>query len=279
MQISLIETAPEKPVLAGQLVDLLRKSTASITDTSVEKRFQPRGMLMAQGHGYWVQFTDASLVGKPPIPGDYKLMRNAMIALDGHALVIATMQFDNPAADEPAAMLGILSSMHFRRDSAADQNASADPDAPIEFTVPDSRWRLVLALEGLERRSFHGDVKSGGSGYFIVTRINPNLNLSGWFEPASRYDGIRKLWQRDSEAMNKGGAPKPQNVTFGKEGDWETVSYALPLPGGTHCHLRAQFSSDGTWIDLHLSSVSQRTFDDALADLHAALRSIAVSVK
>jgi hypothetical protein len=173
MQISLMESASDNPVLADKLVDLLRRSTAAIVDTSVEKRFQPRGMLLAQGQGYWVQFTDASLVGKPPVPGDYKMMRNAMIALDDHAFVVATMQFDNPASDEPAAMLGILSSMRFRREGSTDETSTADPDAPLEFTVPESKLRLVLALEGLDRRSFRGDVKSGGSGYFIVTRINP----------------------------------------------------------------------------------------------------------
>jgi hypothetical protein len=207
------------------------------------------------------------------------MMRNAMIALDDHAFVVATMQFDNPASDEPAAMLGILSSMRFRREGSTDETSTADPDAPLEFTVPESKLRLVLALEGLDRRSFRGDVKSGGSGYFIVTRINPSLNISGWFEPASIYEGIRKLWQRDSEAMVKGGMPQPQDVTFGRQGDWQTVSYALPLPGGTHCHMRAQVVRDGSWIDLHLSSVTQRPFAEAVTDLRAALERIQVSEK
>jgi hypothetical protein len=202
-----------------------------------------------------------------------------MIARGERAFGVATMPFGTPAGVAAAGRRRIRASLRFRREGSTDVASTAEPDAPLEFTVPESKLRLVLALEGLDRRSFRGDVKSGGSGYFIVTRINPSLNISGWFEPASIYEGIRKLWQRDSEAMVKGGMPQPQDVTFGRQGDWQTVSYALPLPGGTHCHMRAQVVRDGSWIDLHLSSVTQRPFAEAVTDLRAALERIQVSEK
>jgi hypothetical protein len=43
--------------------------------------------------------------------------------------------------------------------------------------------------------------------------------------------------------------------------------------------MRAQVVRDGSWIDLHLSSVTQRPFAEAVTDLRAALERIQVSEK
>ena len=240
MQISLVETAPGKPVRDADLKGLLEKVTAVLVPASVEQKVVPRGMLLAQGSGYWAEFTDSNLVDKPPVPGDFKKTRSAVIALDEHALVVATMQFDEIKADEPAAMLGIVSSMRMNRGTVVEGATPKGDTAPLEVTAPKSDVQLVLGIEGLDRDTFITDVRSEDSAYFIVNRTKPNLNLSGWLEPASKYEGIRKLWQNDSSAMSKGGLPEANNVTFGKHGEWEIVAYDNRLgDAGTSFHIRA----------------------------------------
>ena len=71
---------------------------------------------MKQGCGWYDQLTDASLVGKPPVKDDHKVMRNALVALDNHTLVVITMFFDDSKGNEPNDMLSIVQSMQFKRE-------------------------------------------------------------------------------------------------------------------------------------------------------------------
>ena len=115
LQITLVNTPPNKPVLAGELTDRLQASLQPYIEQSVEKEFRSVVLKCRQGKGCYAELTDAALAGKPPVAGDYKVMRNALIALDRQTLVIATMQFDDPAGDEAGEMLAIVSSIRFAR--------------------------------------------------------------------------------------------------------------------------------------------------------------------
>lgn len=119
LQITLVNTPANKPVLAGELTDRLHASLQPYIDQSVEKEFRPVALKCRQGKGCYAELTDAALAGKPPVAGDYKVMRSALVALDRQALVVATMQFDDPAADEAGEMLAIVGSMRFTRSGAA----------------------------------------------------------------------------------------------------------------------------------------------------------------
>ncbi len=118
LQITLIDTPPTKPTLTGNLTDRLQDSLAPYIEQSVEKEFLPIRLRSRQGKGWYAELTDAALVGKPPVAGDYKVMRSAIVALDPQLVAVATMQFDNPAADEAGEMLAFVSSMRFARKSA-----------------------------------------------------------------------------------------------------------------------------------------------------------------
>jgi hypothetical protein len=111
LQITLVNTPPNKPVLAGELTERLGASLQPYIEQSVEREFRPVVLKCRQGKGCYAELTDAALVGKPPVAGDYKIMRSALVALDRQTLVIATMQFDDPAADEAGEMLAIVGSM------------------------------------------------------------------------------------------------------------------------------------------------------------------------
>lgn len=115
LQITLVNTPPNKPVLAGELAERLQASLQPYIEQSVERELHPIALKCRQGKGCYAELTDAALVGKPPVAGDYKIMRSALVALDRQTLVIATMQFDDPATDEAGEMLAIVGSIRFNK--------------------------------------------------------------------------------------------------------------------------------------------------------------------
>jgi hypothetical protein len=115
LQITVIATAPESALIEGELPDRLRESMEPYIEQSVEKEFRPLALKSRQGKGWYAEITDANLVGKPPVPGDYKVMRSALVLLDRQTLVVATMQFDDPKTDAPGEMLAIVSSLRLDR--------------------------------------------------------------------------------------------------------------------------------------------------------------------
>jgi len=115
LQLTVLKTTQETPVIEEELPERLRDSLESYLASSVEKECHPRPLRCRQGQGWYADLTDSALVGKPPAPDDYKVLRNALIALDEHTLVIATMQFDDPFLDEIGEMLAIVCSIRSER--------------------------------------------------------------------------------------------------------------------------------------------------------------------
>lgn len=283
VQITVFESPPGHPVRFEQLQDELKAIVQRVLPTSVEKEFFPQALHLKQGQGWFVQLTDASLVGKAPVPGDYKVMRNALLGLDDHARVVATMQFDDPKGPEPAAMLSLVSGMRFVRGTKSGQLAQTATAAGFEFTVPESRLRLKVTAPGFVSTTERIGGGTDHPRYFKLTRNSDDppaaLVLSGWFEPSSRYRGREKFWAGESRALKKSAWSDPVNVAFLKEGNWEVIAYDNAFPSGTNCHLRAELSRNGTWIDLHLSLTSQQPAAVAREQLLAILKTIEVSDK
>jgi len=105
--------AMDKEAIKKRLGD----SVQPYLEGSTEKKFQPVELKMKQGCGWYDQLTDASLVGKPPVKDDHKVMRNALVALDDHTLVVITMFFDDSKRTEPKDMLSIVQSMQFKKEN------------------------------------------------------------------------------------------------------------------------------------------------------------------
>ena len=70
-------------------------------------------MVLTAANG-WINATIAA-----QLPDGAEVAEFSLVALDRQALVVATMQFDDPAADEAGEMLAIVSSMRFTRSAAA----------------------------------------------------------------------------------------------------------------------------------------------------------------
>lgn len=235
---------------------------------SVEKRFDPRPLALQKGSGLFVQLTDASLAGKPPRAGDLKVMRNALALLDRQILMVATLQFDDPSAPQVGEAMALLASL--RVDASAPAAAG-----PFDFSVPESRVVVKVPDLGLRRDPDAGN----GPRYFKLSRREPQLILSGWLEPASRYRGLDAFWEEERGSPAYAGAGAPTRVEKLKVGQWEVIAFDIPLPGATSAHLRAERVEAGTWIDLHLSTTAARPAPALREELLGALRAVEVVEK
>jgi hypothetical protein len=219
-----------------------------------------------------VQLTDASLVSKPPEPGNFKVMRNALAVLDDHLMMVATVQFDNPSRPEVAEAMVLLSTLRLERGAAPPAKPAG---GTFEFTVPESRVVVKVPDIGLQR----DDPDDGGPRYFRLSRSSPQLILSGWLEPASGYKGLKGFWESETRSPAYAGSLAPTRVEMLQAGPWEVVAYDVVVPGGTSADLRAERVQAGTWIDLHLSSTSDRAASALREGLLAALRKVEVVEK
>jgi len=81
-------------------------------------------------------------------------------------------------------------------------------------------------------------------------------------------DANLKNWK---QAKNK--IPVPKNVVYGTEGRWETVSYSASIAAGEQLNVESHLVDSGTWIHLHLSTLSKASSATQLQKLRKLLRS------
>jgi hypothetical protein len=274
VQLTLLALPRDKPMHADAVRSRLEQTVQPYLAGSVEKVFDPRPLLLSQGSGWVVQLTDASLVGKAPEPGNFKVMRNAQAALGDDLVMIATIQFDDPSRPEVAEAMSLVSTLRVERSSGGATPAGPASGA-FEFTVPESRVVVKVPDIGLRR----DDPTGGGPRYFKLSRSNPQLILSGWLEPAPRYKGLEAFWESEARSPAYAGEGAPTHVEMLQVGPWEVVCFDVAAPGGTSSHLRAERVQAGTWIDLHLSSTSAREPPALREELLAALRTVQVVEK
>lgn len=273
VQITLMAPPSGKPMRPDDVKKELERLVQPYLDGSVEKAFAPKPLPLSQGSGFFVQLTDASLVGKPPEPGNAKVMRNALAALSDGIRMIATIQFDDPGRREVAEAMALVSSI--RVEPSGKGSAGASTNGPFEFTVPQSRVKVRVPDPKLRPDGPAGGERS----YFKVSKSDPQLIVSGWLEPASAYKGLKEFWESERRSPAYAGAGAPTRVEQLRVGPWEIVAFDVVVPGGTSAHLRAERVQAGTWIDLHLSTTSARPAKTLREELMVALRSIEVVEK
>jgi hypothetical protein len=78
---------------------------------SVEKKVTLREFSVKQGYGAYCVFTDASLVGKPPKPGEYKVMGSGALRIGNHLLTSVTLYADDANGAEFKALLNMVNGM------------------------------------------------------------------------------------------------------------------------------------------------------------------------
>ncbi|EEF62535.1 hypothetical protein [Pedosphaera parvula] len=90
--------------------DVLRVTTQLVSE-SVEKKQNLKDFSLQTGYGAYCLFTDASLVGKPAKPGDYKVMGSGQVQPGDNMLGVVSLFADEADGKDFQAMLKIINSL------------------------------------------------------------------------------------------------------------------------------------------------------------------------
>ncbi|MBN8212355.1 MAG: hypothetical protein J0M09_05505 [Xanthomonadales bacterium] len=173
---------------------------------------------------------------------------------------------------------------------AADSPASPDPTRLIieqrgnEFVlnVPVSRLSLSFPREGMiQKAPSSTEVSNQHPRYFMFSHETSGTILTGWIESAESYKGFDAFWKAELGSLSRVPQIKPRNVRTGKVGEWEIAAYDvnLPIKGASNTHLRAEWVSMGTWIDIHVSVTNTESIEAARARALKLLESLRVAEK
>ena len=145
-------------------------------------------------------------------------------------------------------------------------------DQTFEITVPVSRVTLYLPRVSFSRKTpLYPGGATANPRYFNFSDNNTGIIVSGWFEPAKEFDGVK-----EPHATSFDGVPLIyKNITFNKIGDWDIVSYDILLQSINIANIRAHLVRSGTWIELHISGKP----DDSLANQRASIRELLKSIQ
>ncbi|HEX3069111.1 MAG TPA: hypothetical protein VHX14_11090 [Thermoanaerobaculia bacterium] len=129
------------------------------------------------------------------------------------------------------------------------------PDAYV-LSVPVSRLVMTIPKDGFTAGTAPRADSTASSRYFYFEDASKRLFISGWFEAQSGFRGMDEFWKGETTAWSQKKLPAPVNVTFRKIGGWDAVFYRMPQTTGISSNVRAEWVSAGTWIDLHISAIS-----------------------
>jgi len=252
---------------------------------AVEKQVVIKDLEVKNGFGFFYTITDASLVGKPPKPDDYKTITRLMIYYgdnDSSAIVaILADDANGPAFQQTLKVLaGMKPSLVVPQTAGEEQTSDSPPRTKIELkksgkgmVIGRSGSRTQLLIPSADFAEQRGAGNRGRPGYFMGGDDRIGIIVSGWFEPAAKFgDGTaRKMWESE-------GITKAPNVEVTKIGDWDVIAYEMPsIPRLCSSELRANLVTADTWIDLHMS-LHNESCSEARKQLLAYLKAMLVTV-
>ncbi len=175
------------------------------------------------------------------------------------------------------AALSVIDFSSTRADTPVDQRlVIAETSDVFRLSVPVGH--LIMTIPRSELAVVH-DSGSGGTAsarYFHLEDTAHGIIISGWFESANQYRGIKQFWKGEVEAWKKSGAPMPRNESFQKAEKWDMVLFDVKVPGGSNTHIRAEWVERDTWIDVHISVTTTDPIDAARTTAMNMLRGIRV---
>ena len=157
-----------------------------------------------------------------------------------------------------------------------DSIAIAEHEQFIDITVPLSK--LTIRLPKGDSKQDLPPARSGATEnprYFAFADEARGVKLSGWFEPASRFEGVKD----SPPAVVNGQTLTHQNVVFKKLGSCDVVSYEVSLGAFRNAQLNAHLVQAGTWVELHLSTSPKASLAEQHALLDQVVQAIQISEK
>lgn len=286
-QVLITPIWPAKPAIVLPDHAGVRKSVERAVENAksqaVEKNIPIKEIKGSSAAGYYFSVTD-----KAPKPGEYKYMTQGMIRLGELMITFAAFTNDGykNAADQAITAMqsatntnGVTSSSIDSPSERSDAIQITQKGGNYILTVPVSRLIMSIPSGGLSQKNNSIGGSTDNLRYFYFNDSTRNLIVSGWFEPAQEFSGVKKFWEDETSTWKKKKLPEPRDVSFRKIGNWDAIVYDMEVPGATNSHLRAHWVQSGTWIDVHLSVVSKQSSREARSKIESLLNSIVVSEK
>jgi hypothetical protein len=148
-----------------------------------------------------------------------------------------------------------------------------------ELQVPVSKLILIIPKNGLVQKEMKIGGGTNSPRYFYFENPENDADkiiLSGWFEPAQKFIGVKQDWENKVNAWGRKGMLPPKDVSFTRINNWDAVFYDDNVPNYTYAHLSAHLVQAGTWIDVHISLATSSSSQSARARLAEILKSIQV---
>jgi hypothetical protein len=156
-----------------------------------------------------------------------------------------------------------------------------DTGKAYDVTVPVSRVVMTIPKGELKYAENDQGGTAGSPRYFAFRHKTLNMTIDGWFEPAERFPGLKKLWEEKLNVFTRTGRRPPEEVAFTKVGRWKAITYVIPDPALPliTAEISAHWLQAGTWIELHLSLTAAQTDKESGAKLEKLLNTIQVREK
>ena len=106
-----VQKTPDKIELRKHVLAMSERFVSG----SVEKKQALSEFSLKNGYGAYCVFTDASLIGKPTKPGDYKVMAAGQVQPGEGVLGVASLFADDKDGKDFQAMLQIINSLKLRQ--------------------------------------------------------------------------------------------------------------------------------------------------------------------
>jgi hypothetical protein len=117
---------------------------------------------------------------------------------------------------------------------------------------------LALTIPNKDLKNNLGTGSKLNPRYFLFqNERRPDISVSGWIEHSKKFTSTKKIWEGDRIQWELNGLPSPTDVEFRKISGWEAILYNMNIPGNTHSNIRAHWVQEGTWIDIHISSLTE----------------------
>lgn len=269
---------------AAEMKRVVEKTIERLKPQSVEKEVLAQEITSATVRGYYFSVTD-----KAPKHGDFKYLTQGMVQIGALPVTFSVLTHGGSERVLQQA-LALLKTAEYLPTSPTEFSGTSAPvqDDAVEIrslanayvlSVPVSRLSVSLPKAGFTNMPQPAVGVSKNPRYFFFEDPQSGLLLSGWFEPEQSYKGAQTFWTEEVNAWKKSGAPEPKDVTFGKMGNWDFISYNTDVLGKVSEHLRAHWIQVGTWIDIHLSLSEDSPSRVAREKLFALLKSIEVVKK
>ncbi|HZR10381.1 MAG TPA: hypothetical protein VFA79_17470 [Myxococcales bacterium] len=261
-RLGLLWVEPSMRVPLTTLKERVRLAANDALLKSVETQAELREIRGKRTAGYCYALRDKR-------PGEYPYLTQG-IAVTGPVTNVFTLfsRSDDPAERERA--LRMIASATWSDAPKTAARASPPPLPAVQdpvslridevndtyrLTVPVSHFVLTIRKGGLKRATTPA-IQS--SRYFLLKDAGSGTVVSGFFDFAERFEGLEKFWAHETSSLERRSSPAPEDVQFRKVGAWDAIVYDQPVPGGSSAHVRAEWVSEGTWIDLHLSLAGKR---------------------